>query len=151
MICKYFFRFLHNSCYKLSLGCNASHFLMIYFWRLIKNSYSTNKNLKKKLKLSPQILESHWSHSQSSNCLSKKNVANILKLAEKICHGWQSLCHTTVSKILMILHFKPIDSFDRHTFLVLSSYGAYFMILASGFHWIPWKRTWLIFGDWITT
>ena len=46
-----FFRFLHNSCYKLSLGCNASHFLMIYFWRLIKNRYSTNKNLKKNLKL----------------------------------------------------------------------------------------------------
>ena len=31
----------------------------------------------------------------------------------------------------------PIDSFDKHTFLVLSSYGAYFIILASGFHWIP--------------
>ena len=109
----FFFRFLHNSCYKLSLGCNASHFLII--------------------------------------CLSKKYVANILKLAEKICHGWQSLCHTTVSKILTILGFRPIDSFDRHTFLVLSNYGAYFMILASGFHWIPWKRTWLILGDWITT
>ena len=66
--------------------------------------------------LSSQILLSHWSHSQSSNCLSKKNVANILKLAEKICHGWQSLCHTMVSKILTILRFRPIDSFDRHTF-----------------------------------
>ena len=64
-----------------------------------------------------------------------KNVANFLKLADQ-------------STILLDW---PIDSFDRHTFLVLSSYGAYFMILASGFHWIPWKRIWLILGDWITT
>ena len=31
----------------LSLGYNASHFLIIFFGKLIKNSYNANKNLKK--------------------------------------------------------------------------------------------------------
>ena len=70
-------------------------------------------------------------------------MASILKLAKNICHGWQSLCHTTVSKILTKVRFRPIDGFDMHTFLVVSSNGAYVMILASGFFWIPWKRTFL--------
>ena len=42
-----FFRFLNNTRYKLSLGCNASDFLMKYFQKLIKNSCNANKNLKK--------------------------------------------------------------------------------------------------------
>ena len=83
-----FFIFLKDLFYKLSLGCNTSHNLTIFLWKLIKNSYSTNKNLKNYLKLSSQNLEWHWSHLISSNCLYKKNVANTLKLTEKICHGW---------------------------------------------------------------
>ena len=42
-----FFIFLKNLFYKLSLGCNTSHYLMIFLWKLIKNSYSAIKNLKK--------------------------------------------------------------------------------------------------------
>ena len=42
-----FFIFLKDLFYKLGLGCNASHNLMIFLWKLIKNSYSAIKNLKK--------------------------------------------------------------------------------------------------------
>ena len=42
-----FFIFLKDLFYKLSLGCNTSHYLMIFLWKLIKNSYSAIKNLKK--------------------------------------------------------------------------------------------------------
>ena len=43
-----FFIFLKNLFYKLSLGCNTSHYLMICLWKLInKNSYIVIKNLKK--------------------------------------------------------------------------------------------------------
>ena len=42
-----FFIFLKDLFYKLSLGCNTSHYLVIFLWKLIKNSYSAIKNLKK--------------------------------------------------------------------------------------------------------
>ena len=42
-----FFIFLKDLFYKLSLGCNTSHFLMIFLWKVIKNSYYAIKNLKK--------------------------------------------------------------------------------------------------------
>ena len=42
-----FFIFLKDLFYKLSLGCNTSHYLMIFLWKVIKNSYSAIKNLKK--------------------------------------------------------------------------------------------------------
>ena len=47
VICPYFFKFLKAPCNKLSLGCNASHFLIIFSKKLIKNTYNANKNLKK--------------------------------------------------------------------------------------------------------
>ena len=47
VICKYFFSFLTDTWYKLSLGCNTSDFLIIFFKKLIKNSCNANKNLKK--------------------------------------------------------------------------------------------------------
>ena len=43
----FFFILLKDLFYKLSLGCNTSHNLMIFLWKLIKNSYSAIKNLKK--------------------------------------------------------------------------------------------------------
>ena len=42
-----FFIFLKDLFYKLSLGCNTCHYLVIFLWKLIKNSYSAIKNLKK--------------------------------------------------------------------------------------------------------
>ena len=42
-----FFIFLKDLFYKLCLGCNTSHYLMIFLWKLIKNSYSAIKNPKK--------------------------------------------------------------------------------------------------------
>ena len=42
-----FFIFLKDLFYKLCLGCNIGQFLMIFLWKLIKNSYSAIKNLKK--------------------------------------------------------------------------------------------------------
>ena len=39
--------FLKDLFYKLSLGCNTSHYLVIFLWKLTKNSYSAIKNLKK--------------------------------------------------------------------------------------------------------
>ena len=47
VIFQYFFIFLKDLFYKLSLGCNTSHYLVIFLWKLIKNSYSAIKNLKK--------------------------------------------------------------------------------------------------------
>ena len=38
---------LPDSWYKLSLGCNISQFLLIFFGKLILNSYNANKNLEK--------------------------------------------------------------------------------------------------------
>ena len=42
-----FFIFLKDLFYKLSLGWNTSHNLMIFLWKIIKNTYSAIKNLKK--------------------------------------------------------------------------------------------------------
>ena len=42
-----FFIFLKDLFYKISLGYNNSHNLMLFLWKLIKNSYSAIKNLKK--------------------------------------------------------------------------------------------------------
>ena len=42
-----FYIFLKDLFYKISLGYNNSHNLMLFLWKLIKNSYSAIKNLKK--------------------------------------------------------------------------------------------------------
>ena len=92
-----FFIFLKDLFYKLSLGCNASHNLMIFLWKLIKNSYSAIKNLKKcGCKLSSQTFECNWSQSKISDGLATINGTNILFQEKKICHRCQCLCHTTV-------------------------------------------------------
>ena len=66
--CYIFFIFLKDLFYKLSLGCNTSHNLMIFLWKLIKNSYSAIKNLKKL-----------WLQAKFSNfCLPLVPIKNIL-------------------------------------------------------------------------
>ena len=42
-----FFLFSKDLFYKLCLGCNTSHYLVIFLCKLIKNSYSAIKNLTK--------------------------------------------------------------------------------------------------------
>ena len=49
MIFLYFFIFLKDLFYKLSLGCNTSHYLVIFLWKLINNSYTSS--------VSPELLQ----------------------------------------------------------------------------------------------
>ena len=67
-----FFRFLKDSCYKLSIGCNFSHFLIIFFWKLIKNSYNANKNLKK------LHLEAKFSNFRMALVITQNRVMNFV-------------------------------------------------------------------------
>ena len=95
-----FFIFLKDLFYKLSLGCNTSHYLMIFLWKLIKNSYNAIKNLTKL-----------WLQAKFSNFwLPLVPIENVLLFghnkwdkhfifqAKKICLGCQCLCHTMVEE-----------------------------------------------------
>ena len=78
------------------------------------------------MKQSFQILEWHWSRSKIFNRFSRKNVANIQKLAKKICHGWQSLCHTTV---LTVPEGNGVINCVQFLFEATSAFGKRFVAL----------------------
>ena len=101
-----FFMFLKDFFNKLSLGCNTCHNLMIFLWKLIKNSYSAIKIWKKVCKLSSQTFGCHWSQSKIFYHIATINGTNILFQAKKICHGRQCLCHTTVLELIWRSLFK---------------------------------------------
>ena len=71
----FFFSFLTDTWYKLSLGCNTSDFLIIFFKKLIKNSCNANKNLKK------LHLEAKFSNLRMALVPFK----NLLRLLQKKC------------------------------------------------------------------